>query len=104
MNDQDLEQLIGRYRPITRLPDLSMTRLPRTWPWAVAAAALLAISIGLHSVTIVGGEGPAAIDVQPLAQQLGGDALAYSVARLSLAPQPRRADNDVAMGVPAWMQ
>jgi hypothetical protein len=58
MDDYDVEKLLARYRPaapraeldaaITQLPDFQITRFPRTWPWAVAAAALLSITLGLH--------------------------------------------------------
>jgi len=50
--DSDLESRLRRYRPAGPAPDLRervLTRSPqvrRTWPWAVAAAALLAIAVG----------------------------------------------------------
>src|SRR3954468_16206837 len=57
MQDSELEALLSRYRPadppggledrLLEQPAL-VFRDPRTWPWAVAAAALLAVTIGLH--------------------------------------------------------
>ena len=48
MSDPELEDLLRRYRPAGPPPDLRARIMPgavpvrRTWPWAVAAAALLA--------------------------------------------------------------
>jgi hypothetical protein len=58
MQDPEIESLLRRYRPrepsdalfdrITRSPNHPTTRSERTWPWAIAAAALLALTVGLH--------------------------------------------------------
>lgn len=54
MNDDDLERLLRGYRPAApraALRERVMDAGPapgRTWPWAAAAAALLAATIGLH--------------------------------------------------------
>ena len=79
MNDRDIEELLARYRPATRLPDFPVTRLGdgRTWPWMVAAAALLAVSIGLHAAVVPAPEPSSLVDaarVQAIADELGGDA------------------------------
>lgn len=49
MSDPELEDLLRRYRPAGPPPDLRArivagpAPVPRTWPWAAAAAALLAM-------------------------------------------------------------
>ena len=65
MDDRDVEALLARYRPADPDPEFE-SRLSfrlkaeatessgRTWPWAVAAAALLAITIGLHAGVVAG--------------------------------------------------
>ena len=57
--DPEIEQLLSRYRPaepkselwdeISNLPHLQMSKSPRTWPWALAAAALLVITVVLNA-------------------------------------------------------
>jgi len=56
-DDHDLETLLRRYQPVgpppalrTRIVDSAVDRR-RAWPWAVAAAALLAATVGLHMGT-----------------------------------------------------
>src|SRR5688572_27443623 len=83
MQDRDVEELLRRYRPaepndalfdqITKSPDHQITK--STWPWAVAAAALLAITVSLHVVVAPEPDRSAAIDtqrVQTIAEALGG--------------------------------
>ena len=85
MHERDVETLLTRYRPaapraelaaaITRLPNYQITRYPRTWPWAVAAAALLAISVGLHAAVPPAPDTSPLVDaqrVQAIAEDLGG--------------------------------
>ncbi len=75
MNDNEIEAMLQRYRPVTRLPDFPITRLPRTWPWAVAAAALLAITVGLHGAVVPAPNNSSLVDgtrVQAIAEELGG--------------------------------
>ena len=78
MNDQDIESLLRRYRPaaqISKFPDCHISKSPRTWPWAVAAAALLAISVGLHAAVVSEPDPSTSIDalrVQSIAEELGG--------------------------------
>lgn len=108
MHDDDIEGVLKKYRPapperafderllqslesaVSRVPE------PRTWPWAVAAAALLAITIGLHAVSMAapatGGEGLDARRVQALADEIGGPqarAMAEYIVR-----QEQRADEE----------
>jgi hypothetical protein len=53
MDDRDLEEILRRYLPrgpSSSLRDAVLAREPqsqRVWPWAVAAAALLAATVGL---------------------------------------------------------
>jgi hypothetical protein len=46
----DLEDLLRRYRPADPPPGLEARIFgePRVWPWAAAAAALLALTLGLQ--------------------------------------------------------
>ena len=114
MQDRDLEALLAQYRPAGppealdsrlrqgALSTVSRSPTRRTWPWAVAAAALLTVTIGLHAFTITGGAAPVAVDPGPLAQQLGGDALAYNLARITLSSPPPVAADDMPSSVP-WI-
>ncbi len=86
MQEQDLERLLARYRPaapraelaaaITGLPDPQVPRFSRTWPWAVATAALLALTVGIHAAALfTGSEEQDLLDtrrVQAVAEGLGG--------------------------------
>ncbi|MEO7273921.1 MAG: hypothetical protein ABI211_18135 [Vicinamibacterales bacterium] len=53
--DHDLEAALRRYRPAAQTSELRArvltpaTQARRTWPWAVAAAALLAIAVGFSA-------------------------------------------------------
>ena len=55
MDEQEIERLLRRHRPAASAPGLRERVLPpaaaRTWPWAVAAAALLVLTVGLHNRT-----------------------------------------------------
>lgn len=76
MTDHDLERLLARYRPISRLLALPTTRSARTWPWAVAAAALLAITVGLDAPVAAEPDASPAVDfqrVERIADELGGN-------------------------------
>jgi hypothetical protein len=85
MQDRDIESLLRRYRllppndalfeRITKSPDHQITKSKRTWPWAVAAAALLAISLGLHAAVPPAPDTSPLVDaqrVQAIAEELGG--------------------------------
>jgi|tagenome__1003787_1003787.scaffolds.fasta_scaffold20776684_2 hypothetical protein len=87
MQDSELEALLNRYRPadppggledrLLEQPAL-VFRDPRTWPWAVAAAALLAVTIGLHVAALAASSAGAdpldAQRVQVVAEQIDGPA------------------------------
>ena len=112
MHDDDVDGLLRKYRPAA--PSLAFEKSllqsldreilgatqPRTWPWAVAAAALLTITIGLHAVSRTP---PAQVEpaldarrVQDLADDIGGPharAMAEFIVR-----QEQRANAEVEQG------
>jgi len=113
MDDRDVEALLARYRPAHPDPEFE-SRLSfrlkaeatessgRTWPWAVAAAALLAITIGLHAASREGAvEQPASVDAAAtLSLELGGDDVGRRAAEFILAAQPPPPPQDQSLGVP----
>lgn len=102
MRDSEIEDLLRRYQPVAPSPDLSARifdgRASRTWPWAAAAAALLAMTIALHAATnrLASRGVPAASEAGPtvddLAAALGGGDEARRMAELILLEQRARAD------------
>jgi hypothetical protein len=104
VNDDQLEQLLNRYRPvgppddwlspITGSSNHPIAKSPRAWPWAIAAAALLVITIGLHVLAFVPSHQPESAAAADIAQQLGGDALADRAAHFIVASQALRAVNE----------
>lgn len=80
MDDDKVRELIGRYRPVGPSSDLreralgASTHPTPTWPWAAAAAALLAATVGLHAAT-----NRAIAAVTPPADRLSVDALATAM-------------------------
>ena len=54
MDEEKIRELLDRYRLVGPPADLRaralapVTRALRVWPWAAAAAALLAATVGLH--------------------------------------------------------
>ena len=103
MHDDDIEGLLKKYRPAAPerafderlLQSLERDGLhlpgPRTWPWAVAAAALLAIAVGLQA----GPRGTADIDpstkaaAETLAETSGGDETSREIAEWTLVTADR---------------
>jgi len=82
VKDEQIEALLRRYRPIARLPlddgrsipEYPIQQLAPTWPWAVAAAALLAITVGLHGAVVPSPDTSSLVDpasVQAIADELG---------------------------------
>jgi len=57
MNDHDIEQMLRRQRPAGPPPELRArifkpaANAARLWPWAAAAAALLAATVGFSSAS-----------------------------------------------------
>lgn len=96
MDEQDVEQLLRRYRPadppasfderIAQLIAPPGRREPRVWPWAAAPAALLAITLGLHAGTRVApsesfrSEPGFNEDLSALAAEFGGAPGAHALA------------------------
>ena len=96
MDDRDVEQLLTRYRPagpsssldgrIGHLAAMPPRQSPRVWPWAAAAAALLALTAGFHSPARTSAADSLNTDpifrdaVSALSTQLGGDATARMLA------------------------
>jgi hypothetical protein len=91
-----IEELLSRYRPAGPRTDLwdQISKFPNshisksTWPWAVAAAALLAVSLGLDAAVMPARETSALVDrarVQAIVDELGGSPesriMAESIAR-----------------------
>jgi hypothetical protein len=57
MDDERLNELLRDVMPAGPAPGLraralSARRPGRAWPWAAAAAAMLAVSLGLHAATV----------------------------------------------------
>jgi hypothetical protein len=114
MEDREIESLLRRYRPmaptvdpdrqITKSPNLQTTKLPTTWPWAVAAAALLALTVGVHAATFfAGSEEQDPLDprrVQAVADDLGG--LQNLVMAEWIVRQEARAEREVQLARTAW--
>jgi hypothetical protein len=104
MNDQDLETLLRRYRPIGPPSALRARCIERgasegvkhAWPWAAAAAALLVATIGLTTRTarleapVAGEPDQTARAIEDLAALLGADDVARSTAALIVAEEEAR--------------
>lgn len=114
MDDQQVEDLLKRYRPAAP-PDslrercLTPLRPTRVWPWAAAAAALFAITVGLEAAAgalaraaVVVAPDPTAQAIAELAEALGGDAAARRVAEQVIDDQMRR-DREMAAQLPPPM-
>lgn len=111
MDDQQLEDLLTRYRPAGP-PESFRARcltppVTRVWPWATAAAALLAITVGLEAAAagamaradVAVASDPTAQAIAELAETLGGDAAARRAAEQVIDDQMRR-DREVAAQLP----
>lgn len=101
MNDRQISEMLTRYRPVE--PDEGVRarvlaqRPPvgRVWPWAAAAAALLAATIGLHTATsrriaTYNPEQAGADAVDSLTAALGGDRTARRMAEWIVLVGERR--------------
>lgn len=77
-SDTEIEDLLRRYRPVAQFstfPNFQIPKSARLWPWAVAAAALLAVTIGFHAAVLPAPVPSSLIDparVQAIAEELGG--------------------------------
>jgi hypothetical protein len=102
VDDRQVEDLLKRYRPSgppdsLRARALTPSRHARVWPWATAAAALLAITVGLQGAA-AGAMAAADIGSMPdtsaaaaeLAEAFGGDAVARRMAEQFIDEELRR--------------
>lgn len=95
MNDQDVDSLLRRYRPAGPSEELrarclapAPARVRRTWPWATAAAALLAATLSLHvaanrasaRISVPAPSDPATDAIVSLTEILGGTPEARALA------------------------
>jgi hypothetical protein len=104
MNDHELEESLLKYRPAEPAADLarritaSTDQIPAKpiWPWAIAAAALLAVTVGLHGVGLAGtpDDPHAALqrEIADVTASLGGDPLDRTVAVLIVQRERARAE------------
>jgi hypothetical protein len=104
MNDRDLEESLLKYQPAEPAVDLirqithATDRLPAKpiWPWAIAAAALLAVTVVLHGMSFAGSpdDSHAALqrEIADVTAALGGDPLDRAVAVLIVQRERARAE------------
>jgi len=103
VDERQVEELLKRYRPAGPPNALRERCLPpspatRVWPWAAAAAALLAITVGIKAAAadVIAGAGvvvtpdTSARAIADLAEVFGGDAAARRVAEQIIEQQMRR--------------
>jgi hypothetical protein len=111
MTDEDLEQLIGRYRPSAPTPELrarilDLPNRPRVrlgtvdWVCAAAAAVLIVASVVTRvqqpvSVRVTAAQTDRRRAVQDTAAMLGGDAAAVALAEVAVPPFPTTAKQSV---------
>ncbi len=99
MDDREIERILSRYQPVSPSSELRARALAagepreRIWPWAAAAAALLAATVGFDSASHQLREpihlGPDERDIvrRELTDALGGDDLARTRVEIMLAAQ-----------------
>ena len=97
MDDDKVRALLDRYQPVGPAGELreralaGAVRAPRTWPWAAAAAALLAATVGLHAATnreLARVVLPSTHDpIEALTAAIGEGEVARQAARLIVAEQ-----------------
>ena len=100
MNDSEIEDLLRKYRPVGPPAELRQrilwtTRVPRIWPWASAAAALLVLGLTFQFATrseTAAADlnlGPSAVArvTEDLTNMLGGDIRARELAEFIVVEQ-----------------
>jgi len=106
MQDPEIENLLRRYRPlppgehlsgaIANSPGHQIAKSRKTWPWAIAAAALLTITLGLHGAVVPAPDASLAAETRRVAaivEELGG-APGSDVMAEWIAQRERRAEQD----------
>lgn len=114
MDDPQIESLLRRYQPAGPPPALRVRVLAtptvgRAWPWAVAAAALLALTFALQISTarltrateVTLAVEPAALAVDALAELLDGDVMDRTLAEAVVAEQQMRIEAEALLIEPA---
>ena len=103
MTDNELDDLLRRYRPLAPPPELRARLVAaephgaRAWPWAAAAAVLLAATLGLQLARVQMDEASEHVDpreaaeLQVLVEMLGGDERALDEARRMMWERQLRA-------------
>lgn len=108
MTDPELDDLLRRYRPAGPPPELrarvaaNAGPVRRTWPWAAAAAALLAATVYLHESTdrlaagarVNSSHNGRQEAIALLSETLGGDASAQMMADLIISTEEMRVERD----------
>ena len=105
-HDAEIEALLKRYQPaappsdlwnqISKSPDSQMSTSRRTWPWAVAAAALLMITFGLHGAVVPAPDTSPDLDtqrVEAIVEELGRTPGSQAIAEW-IARREARAEQD----------
>jgi len=95
MDEDNVRELLDRYRPVGPPPELRRFTLRpsapgRIWPWAAAAAVLLTATVAIHVATTSALRRIAPPPVDPtsaLAETMGGDEDARRAARLIVTEQ-----------------
>jgi hypothetical protein len=109
MNDSEIEDLLRKYRPVgppaeLRQRILGTTRVPRIWPWASAAAALLVLGLTFQFATrseTAAADlnlGPSAVErvTEDLTNMLGGDIRARELAEFIVVEQQVHSETTTA--------
>lgn len=109
MKDSEIEDLLRKYQPVgppaeLRQRILAITRVPRIWPWASAAAALLVLGLTFHlaarnetaGADVKLGTSAVARVTEDLTNMLGGDLRARELAEFIVVEQQLRSETTSA--------
>ena len=114
MKDSEIEDLLRKYRPVgppaeLRHRILATTSVPRIWPWATAAAALLVLGLAFQLAArneVTGadlnlGSSAVARVTEDLTNMLGGDLRARELAEFIVVEQQVNSETTTASMQPA---